>query len=298
MRRCAFLAVALAAALLSGVASGEPNPAPETSITSGPRDPVPSSSAAFVFTSSEVDSKFACALDSQPFKSCTSPQTYSGLPDGLHTFFVFATRDKEKDRTPASWTWAVDTTAPRPAGGQHAAVSYQRLVLTWTPSADTDYVIVLRGSSRKQAARAEVYRGSETSYTETKFANGAYHRYRIVSYDKAGNVSLPVDVAVPASALLLSPAAGSRVHRAPALRWRAVPNARYYNVQLWRGKNKIFSAWPRSAKLKLTRRWTFQHYHFHLRSGTYTWYVWPGFRSLQKGIYGQLVGESTFVFAR
>jgi hypothetical protein len=64
---------------------------PDTTITAGPAGPVSSTSASFSFTSSENGSSFQCRLDGAAnFSSCTSPQTYSGLTPGNHTFSVRA----------------------------------------------------------------------------------------------------------------------------------------------------------------------------------------------------------------
>ena len=89
---------------------------PETSIDSGPLGTVNDSSATFVFTSTEPDSVFECALDGASFSSCTSPQNYTGLSDGPHTFQVRAADAAgNTDPTPAERSWTVDTTAPVPS---------------------------------------------------------------------------------------------------------------------------------------------------------------------------------------
>ena len=86
---------------------------PETSIDSGPSGTVNDSSASFAFSSTEPDSAFECALDGASFNGCTSPQEYTGLADGSHTFEVRATDAAgNTDATPASRSWTVDTTAP------------------------------------------------------------------------------------------------------------------------------------------------------------------------------------------
>jgi len=56
---------------------------------------------------------FECALDSDPFAACTSPQSYSNLGDGSHTFNVRAVDSGgSADPSPATYTWVVDATPP------------------------------------------------------------------------------------------------------------------------------------------------------------------------------------------
>ena len=92
---------------------GADNIPPETTIDSGPSGTVDDNSATFVFSSTEPDSAFECAIDGASFNSCTSPQNYTGLSEGSHTFQVRATDAAgNTDATPASGTWTVDTVAP------------------------------------------------------------------------------------------------------------------------------------------------------------------------------------------
>lgn len=96
-----------------GSAGGSPPPtAPETTITSAPAATTSSSSASFSFASSISGSSFECALDGAAFAVCTSPQSYSSLADGSHTFQVRATAAGVTDPTPAGDVWVVDTTPP------------------------------------------------------------------------------------------------------------------------------------------------------------------------------------------
>jgi len=65
----------------------------------------------FDFQTNEA-STFACRLDAGAFTACSSPQTYSGLANGLlHTFELRAT-DVAGNTSSASRSWTVDTVAP------------------------------------------------------------------------------------------------------------------------------------------------------------------------------------------
>jgi hypothetical protein len=295
MRRALLAAVLMAAALPALAAADSP---PVATISAGPPDPSSSSTASFMFSANENDVEFACAFDQEAFRGCISPLTRTGIPDGRHTFYVVAIKDKERQQTPSYWTWTVDTTPPAAVASPQRSVSYRRLALTWTPSADTDHVVIFRFTSQKQVTGAQVYSGSARSYRERNFDNGRYHRYTVVSYDKAGNASPGGAVfVVPPSALLSSPREGTVVKapRAATLRWRRVPGARYYNVQLYRGGHKVLSAWPLAARFHVSRTWTYQGHRFTLKRGTYRWYVWPSMKPLPHVAYGPIVGQSSFV---
>jgi hypothetical protein len=295
MRRALLAAILIAAALPALATADSP---PLATISAGPPDPSSSSTASFMFSANENDVEFACALDQEPFRGCISPLTRAGIPDGRHTFYVIASKGHERQQVPSYWTWTVDTTPPAAVASPQRSVSYRRLALTWTPSADTDHVVIFRFTSEKQVTGAQVYRGSAHRYRERKFDNGRYHRYTVVSYDKAGNASPGGAVfVVSPSALLSSPAEGTvvKARRPVPLRWRRVPGARYYNVQLYRGGRKVLSAWPLSARFHLRRAWTYQGHDFRLKRGRYTWYVWPSMKPLPYVAYGPIVGQSSFV---
>jgi arylsulfatase A-like enzyme len=91
----------------------EDSAAPETTITSGPSGTIGVTSADFAFSSSESPSTFTCSLDSAAFTPCTSPQSYTGLAPGSHSFRVKATdAAKNVDATPATRSFTVNTSAP------------------------------------------------------------------------------------------------------------------------------------------------------------------------------------------
>ena len=85
---------------------------PDTTMTSGPSSPTPNTSASFVFTGTDGTglgvARFECKLDSSSFATCTSPKSYTGLANGVHTFAARAIDVANNvDPTPAVFTWTV-----------------------------------------------------------------------------------------------------------------------------------------------------------------------------------------------
>ena len=67
-----------------------PGGTPDTNLTGTPSALTNSSNATFSFTASTSGSTFECQLDGGTFGACTSPQAYTGLAAGSHTFQVRA----------------------------------------------------------------------------------------------------------------------------------------------------------------------------------------------------------------
>lgn len=86
----------------------------EARITSGPSGTVSSTTATFTFESSESNTILTCALDAAAaFTTCTSPKTYTALPEGTHTFRVRATDTAGNQiGDEASRTWTIDLSPP------------------------------------------------------------------------------------------------------------------------------------------------------------------------------------------
>ena len=84
---------------------------PDTTITGGPSGSVTSASASFTYTSTAPGAGFECSLDGSPFTACPSTgRSYAGLADGTHTFQVRSVAGGTVDPSPATRTWAIDTT--------------------------------------------------------------------------------------------------------------------------------------------------------------------------------------------
>jgi subtilisin-like proprotein convertase family protein len=107
---------------------------PDTAIDSGPAEgsTVASADANFTYSASPagVATGFECSLDGAAFTSCPGGRSFTGLPNGQHTFQVAALAD-DRDPSAATRTWTVNVSAaagpgsggggggstPPPAGG-------------------------------------------------------------------------------------------------------------------------------------------------------------------------------------
>jgi hypothetical protein len=93
-----------------GGSPGAGSSPPDTIIKGGPSGVVGSSSVVVAFVSTAAASAFQCRLDGGPWVPCRSPERYSALVDGSHTFDARAiNRAGVEDRTPAHASWTVDT---------------------------------------------------------------------------------------------------------------------------------------------------------------------------------------------
>jgi plastocyanin len=85
----------------------DPTAPPTPTITSTPPDPSTSTSASFSFDDAEAGVTFECRLDAGAFAVCTSPQSYSGVTAGTHTFEVRAVDTVGNRSGATSHTWTM-----------------------------------------------------------------------------------------------------------------------------------------------------------------------------------------------
>lgn len=169
--------------------------------------------------------------------------------------------------------------------------------LTYELGSGVDHVTISRNTANGNAQT--VYEGDATSWTDRSVANGVEYRYLVRAVDAAGNSSPGVAIAVtPRRNYLRAPKDGARLRKPPKLVWTRNAEASYYNVQLFRGDDKILTAWPSKASFRLPSRWTFQGGKQRLAAGTYRWYVWPGFGPRSRVDYGAMLGSRTFQIVR
>jgi large repetitive protein len=195
---------------------------------------------------------------------------------------------------------APDTTAPGEITNVRVVNGDGAATVTWTNPSDADFqrVSAVRVKAGAAAQNLPRYEGRGTTFTDRGLQNGLPYRYRIRTYDGAGNVSAGIEVAALPKAALFGPPKGAKITTPPTLRWKAVRGATYYNVQLYlvrRGKAiKVLSAWPKGTSYKLSRTWRFGGKTYRLAAGNYRWYVWPGLAKRSAKKYGPMVGESSF----
>jgi Bacterial Ig-like domain (group 3) len=175
--------------------------APDTSIDSNPSNPSNSSSASFGFSGSDPGgsgvASFECKLDGGSFAACTSPQNYSGLAEGSHTFQVRAIDAAGNvDASPASFTWLVDTVKPSSQASSPAFNNTATIAVSFTSNDP--------GANASGVAKVELWaKGpSDSGYskvdeTTTSLASGSFsypvtqgdgvYRFYTLAVDAAGN---------------------------------------------------------------------------------------------------------------
>jgi hypothetical protein len=273
---------------------------PRAAIAAGPPGLTNNRSATFAFSADEPSS-FQCSLDGGGFVPCSSPASYADLVDGAHTFVARPTDAVGNPGASGSYAWTVDGTAP------------DTTLLAAPRSTTTSIAASFRFSASESAgfqckldAGAFAPCSSPKSYARLRRSR---HSFQVRAIDPAGNVDptpavrrWTIAAATPRTArtasALLAPRAGSRVTSAPLLAWRRVARASFYNVQLYRGRVKVLSAWPTRTRLQLRARWRYLGREHRLSAGTYRWYVWPGFGRASAQRYGRLLGQSTFTITR
>jgi hypothetical protein len=197
---------------------------------------------------------------------------------------------------------AVDIIPPQNPRGVSASSAPGTITISWQAVSDAEqYEVYRSASNRSLQGPAEtptgtlVYRGKATRFKDSKVASGVEYRYVIVAVDKAGNRSVgEVVVAVGKQLLLLRPARGAKSSKPPVLVLAPVAGATYYNIQLFRGTQKILSVWPATPRSTLPLTWRYGGRPYRLSPGVYRWYAWPGLGRREDARYGSVMGESTF----
>src|SRR4029079_2331892 len=153
---------------------------PAPAIGSGPATPTNLTNANFVFSDSEPGLSFQCQRDGGAFSACTSPASYSGLPDGAHTFAVRATGAPDNPGATASKGGTADTVArDTTIGSTPPAVSS-------IGSASFGFASTEPGSTFACSLDGGTFASCSSPQSYAGLSNGA-HAFQVKATDAAGN---------------------------------------------------------------------------------------------------------------
>jgi hypothetical protein len=210
--------------------------------------------------------------------SCSSAG-YAG-PDASPARVTGTCTDVAGNVGTGSFALRYDATAPA-APAIEVMPGNRRVTLSWSRLRPLEIAEVTRNRGR---ASASLYSGTSRKFIDRGLRNGRRYRYTVAVRDQAGNRAASSVMSVPTASRLLLPARGATLDDPPLLVWKRVKRADYYNVQLFRGRRKLMTRWPRRPRLPLRR----------LRPGRYRWYVWAGYGRKAARRYSSVLGSSTF----
>ncbi|NTX62946.1 Ig-like domain repeat protein [Myxococcus sp. CA051A] len=167
--------------------------APDTAIDSGPEALTNEVLAAFVFSSNEASVTYECSLDSAAFAPCTVQDEAGPLADGEHTLAVRAVDAAgNRDASPATHTWTVDTEAPAVAitfPAQGAVLDTATVTYSGTAEAGSTVTVVADGITLDSFVAGSS--GVWTLPGGSPLADGT-HTVSVTATDAAGNTSTVV----------------------------------------------------------------------------------------------------------
>ena len=76
--------------------------------------------------------------------------------------------------------------------------------------------------------------------------------------------------------------------------WAAAEHATAYKVGFFRDGKQVFEALASGPRLELPLRWVYHGRRYRLKSGTYSWTVWPAFGRRGNARFGQPIVNSTW----
>ncbi len=155
---------------------------PDTTITAGPGVVSNISAPTFQFTANDVGVTFHCKLDAGAYAACASGDATPSLPDGAHTFFVYATDSLGHDGNPTTYPWTIDTDPPGVSITDDPPLTDNSTQPAFSFAADEP----VTGFTCQLDAAASAGCSSPKSYSAV--ADGS-HTFQVWASDPAGNQS-------------------------------------------------------------------------------------------------------------
>ena len=191
-----------------GLASTTASPL-ETTIDTGPSGATSNPSPSFTFSSAQDPAQFACRIDAAAFAPCTSPQSFTDLPDGTHTFYVRAGDGAgHVDPSPASKSFVVDTDPPAAAieSGPSGPTHHPRPTFAFASPDDSATFACSIGSGTPSL---DPCTGTATEEPASDLPDGPY-TFTLQATDLAGNSTtetrdFSVDTQAPAVSVTSGP---------------------------------------------------------------------------------------------
>lgn len=128
---------------------------------------------------------------------------------------------------------------------------------------------------------AVISTGSDSPPAQASTDEGRAARAATASTERPARVSPRAsERPTPTKRATSAPASPARTKRAtpPEKRtfaWAPVAGAAGYEVQLFRGPDRLLLKRTRDSRLELSASWRYEDRRVELRPGTYRWYVWP-----------------------
>ena len=175
--------------------------APTVVITAGPMGMVASANATFTFTTGGSPTITDCDLDGSGFSACAGSKSYSGVPDGPHTFTV-RVRDAAMNMSTATRSFTVDTMGP--------IVTITSAPVSPSANNTPTYMFTVTGATTIECGVDGVFVTCASSFTTGVLADGN-HTFVVRAFDAVGNPgsdsrTIVVDTTGPTVTIVNKPA--------------------------------------------------------------------------------------------
>jgi len=174
-----------------------------------------SAPASFSFSGASTGSTIAsyqCSIDNSAFAACSSPQAYSSLAEGSHSFSVKSIDATGQSSSPANYSFAIDLTMP-----SAPVVSSNQM----NPTKSTSLNLTFNSTDSSGIAKYEckLDAGAFATCVSPQAFSGlssASHSFAVRATDKAGNVSaegsysIVIDAVAPVVTISSQPVNGAQ----------------------------------------------------------------------------------------
>jgi hypothetical protein len=165
----------------------------DTAITGQPDAAMTTADASFTFSASIPGGTFLCSLDGAAESACTSPQSYTGLANGDHTFSVRSVEaGGTQDPSPATYTWNVNV-PPRDSVPPNTGITLRPTAVSTAREATFTLAADDPGATFRCSLDGKPAVGCVSPVVYRRLADGD-HTFSVTAVDAAGNADATPDV--------------------------------------------------------------------------------------------------------